>query len=66
MTTVLDARPQGEAPDVQAVRSVLSEGLDRQVLEVARAGGTDVLVVNEADDAWTYRGHACRGIEVAG
>ncbi len=53
VTTVLDARPVGEAPDVQSVRSVVAEGLDRQILEVVHVGGTDTVAINETDMPWT-------------
>jgi len=56
LTTVLDARPQGEAPYVQGVRSIVNEGLDRQVLEIARAGGRDLLAMNETDKPWECQG----------
>jgi len=56
MTTVFDARPRDEAPYVQGVRSVQAEGYDRQVLEVSRADGVDVLVVNETDEGWAWQG----------
>jgi hypothetical protein len=66
MTTVLDARPAGEAPCVLGMRSLLVEGLDREVLEVSHAGGADTLVVNETDEEWLYEGRAYRGVAVAG
>ncbi len=63
LTTVLDARPHGEAPYVRGVRSVFAEGTDHQVLEVDHASGSDVLVVNETDKDFMYNSHPYRGIE---
>lgn len=62
LTIVLDARPEGAAPYVRGVRSRLAEGLDRQVLEIERDGGTDVLIINEGDAPFEYEGRPYRGV----
>lgn len=56
VTTVLDARPAGEEPYVTSVRTGAADGPDRLLLEVARAGGSDLVAINEADDPWMCQG----------